>query len=162
MWMEEKHLSQTQNTCCSWKNISHTAKNNKLSLHDSKHQSSDRQKYPTVPRDPQSLVHLNPSRSSKNQKHLMVHSECPHLSPLQRPRKSVGSWRRMGWHLSFSELGGGFSLEMVMALRRQHHGKGQMWLSSKFLHPEKHQGMWSLLWWPFSSERKMLLPLRGH
>lgn len=122
MWMQEKHLSQTQNSCCSWKNISHTAKNNKLSLHDSKHQSSDRQKYPTVPRDPQSLVHLNPSRGSKNQKHLMVHSECPHLSPLQGPRKSVGSWRRMGWHLSFSELGGGFSLEMVMALRRQHLG----------------------------------------
>lgn len=42
------------------------------------------------------------------------------------------------------------------------HGKGQMWLSSKFLHPEKHQGMWSLLWWLFSSESKMLLPLGGH
>lgn len=40
-------------------------------------------------------------------------------------------------------------------------GKGQMWLSSKFLQPEKHQGMCSLLWWLFS-ESKMFLPLGGH
>lgn len=97
---------------------------------------------------------------------LCVHSECPHLSPLQGPRKSVGFCRRMGWHLSFSELGEGFSLEMVLALRRRHlaqlMARDRCGSQANSFTRRSIQGMGSLLWWLFSSESRMLLPLGGH